>query len=979
MKANKILAYSLFFSILAFGFLLAPSHRPSEHAVARKSLTMSDNPYLVKNINPRTHDSYPRCIAVGESYAVCGANDGLPGVRLWRSDGTPEGTFMLKEIFENEGSVDLHVYAATKSGKLYFLANAGCCRYEDQLWQTDGTSTGTIMVKEFDYYDIGDFVTIGETLYFIRATGDLQIIYEIWQSDGTEEGTHPIFDFSAHNYNHNLTTFNGHLYFTRYTDSHGIELWISDGSATNTIMLADIYPGAGSSEPEQLTSAGNHLFFVANDGTHGRELWLTDGTEEGTRLVKDFSSDSSTSYVEELIAVGDLVFFSARDSEGSSLWRSDGFEAGTFKIPVTGFYMANSKTAAGNLLYITIEELAYDTESLWRTDGSVSGTYKLKELSIRHGCRPESAVIPVGNQIYFPANLDTAGCELWHSDGTEEGTQMVQDILPGTDSSEARPLAYVNDLLLMRVDMFPTANDGSPDDSELWATDRSADGARLLLNINITPVSSEPSSLVTHNGILYLSANDGDTGMELWSSDGTESGTQIVSDINPGGWGSIPSNMAATVNGLVFTARTMENGYELYVTDGTASGTTVIKNFDGVRESSYVRDMAEWKGYAFFNVIHYPDEVYEFWRTDGTKEGTLRLGQYFVEHMIAADNQLYFIKRAVSPNFGLSNSPAGVGMTDGTPGATSLIEGLPEHQCELYNSPMAVIGDTLFFAWCDDSEDRELWNLEGPSGKPFRVADINPQDSSNPVALTAYNNFVYFTADDGEHGRAMWRSDGTELGTELVTNTPAYQITPYSSGFFFLENGLWVSDGTAVGTKKLYDGPYIADMVIGADRLYFSHEGYEENNYLMVSDGTAAGTGVVGTNGRGSGPSNLTVAGDKLFFTGKDESGDRELWALNLDRLPPVADFSASPETGAPPLSVNFNNLSTGDYDQCLWDFGDGGTKAVCDGPKHEYKYEGYYTVSLTVKGLGGEGTKTVEECVKVAYYRLYLPGVLRK
>jgi uncharacterized repeat protein (TIGR01451 family) len=91
------------------------------------------------------------------------------------------------------------------------------------------------------------------------------------------------------------------------------------------------------------------------------------------------------------------------------------------------------------------------------------------------------------------------------------------------------------------------------------------------------------------------------------------------------------------------------------------------------------------------------------------------------------------------------------------------------------------------------------------------------------------------------------------------------------------------------------------------------------------------------------------------------------------------ADFSASPETGAPPLTVDFTNLSTGDFDQCLWDFGDNGTAATCDNPKHEYKNEGHHTVSLTVRGLGGEDTMTVQECVNVAYYRLYLPGVLRK
>ena len=76
-------------------------------------------------------------------------------------------------------------------------------------------------------------------------------------------------------------------------------------------------------------------------------------------------------------------------------------------------------------------------------------------------------------------------------------------------------------------------------------------------------------------------------------------------------------------------------------------------------------------------------------------------------------------------------------------------------------------------------------------------------------------------------------------------------------------------------------------------------------------------------------------------------------------------------------MTVGFTNLSTGDFNDCLWDFGDNETAATCENLNHEYNNEGHYTVSLTVKGLGGEDTMTVEECVLVAYYRLFLPGVL--
>ena len=66
---------------------------------------------------------------------------------------------------------------------------------------------------------------------------------------------------------------------------------------------------------------------------------------------------------------------------------------------------------------------------------------------------------------------------------------------------------------------------------------------------------------------------------------------------------------------------------------------------------------------------------------------------------------------------------------------------------------------------------------------------------------------------------------------------------------------------------------------------------------------------------------------------------------------PPAADFNASPAGGVPPLEVFFENLSTGDYDTCKWDFGGGLGSEVCDDPSMIFTEEGDHTVSSTVKG----------------------------
>ncbi len=76
----------------------------------------------------------------------------------------------------------------------------------------------------------------------------------------------------------------------------------------------------------------------------------------------------------------------------------------------------------------------------------------------------------------------------------------------------------------------------------------------------------------------------------------------------------------------------------------------------------------------------------------------------------------------------------------------------------------------------------------------------------------------------------------------------------------------------------------------------------------------------------------------------------------NTNFIPAVAGFSAKPRVGVAPLTVKFTNSSTGDISTWQWDFGDNQTSSKRS-PTHVYNIPGKYTVSLTVKGLGGNST----------------------
>ena len=99
------------------------------------------------------------------------ANDGTNGVELWKSDGTSSGTVMVKDIYSGSGSSSLD-YLTAVGNTLYFVADDGTNGVE--LWKSDGTASGTVMVKDITA-EVAQLLrpyltAVGNTLYFQPTT-----------------------------------------------------------------------------------------------------------------------------------------------------------------------------------------------------------------------------------------------------------------------------------------------------------------------------------------------------------------------------------------------------------------------------------------------------------------------------------------------------------------------------------------------------------------------------------------------------------------------------------------------------------------------------------------------------------------------------------------------------------------------------------------------------------------------------------------
>jgi ELWxxDGT repeat protein len=120
----------------------------------------------------------------------------------------------------------------------------------------------------------GSFKAVGNILFFSASAGGFG--RELWRSDGTESGTFLVKDIrpgASGSFPLELTDVRGTLFFKANDGTHGIELWKSNGTAASTVMVKDIFPGVSGSDPNQFKILGDDMYFVADDGVHGRELW----------------------------------------------------------------------------------------------------------------------------------------------------------------------------------------------------------------------------------------------------------------------------------------------------------------------------------------------------------------------------------------------------------------------------------------------------------------------------------------------------------------------------------------------------------------------------------------------------------------------------------------------------------------------------------------------------------------------------------
>ncbi len=438
--------------------------------------------------------------------------------------------------------------------------------------------------------------------------------------------------------------------------------------------------------------------------------------------------------------------------------------------------------------------------------------------------------------------------------GPEAGTAITRQgersRMQQVTAAQVRQLAR-----LPAADLAFFSADGGRHGRELWRTDGTRAGTRLVSDIAHGDASSDPQDLVSAVGLLFFTADDGVHGREPWVTDGTDAGTRMLRDVLPGPAGSAPTGMAAIGDQAWFAADDGVQGRELWAADGTRRGTTLVVDARPGPVGSDPTGMTLVNGAVIFSA---DDGLH------GREPWTTRDDSTFEEK----------------------------------PGILADIQPGP-----LGSDPMDFVpfGSSGLFSADDGVHGRQLW-LDGRMMPPTRPTGSDPDDllvlrspDSNAVR-------IFYTALDRDGGRrlyataATWSEDApTPRGPVALTDarpaadTAPWFVTPVGGRVYFsvpVTGGgphLWVTESIPESTYPVTDtdGLAIGSLIASPDRLAFTTTGVGSQGAVWAGAGTIGTVRPSETDLTPTAPDAISRFRDQFLFGAVLPQGGREPWVLS--------------------------------------------------------------------------------------------------
>jgi ELWxxDGT repeat protein len=798
---------------------------------------------------------------------------------------------LVKNINTNNESISSASFFKDFNGTLLFTAASNTVgNYYRQLWRSDGTNNGTYLVKIINpNYDanIVDPVILNNKMFFISSVNNSN---DLWVTDGTDTGTKIVKKINPTGNSNAMHpfVFNNLIYFLASDGITGNELWKSDGTELGTSQVLDLNVGSYSTGFTKPIIYNNKIYFMGSNHLNQQGLWSYDGTQ--TQLIKSLPDSNSF----EAVIFQNKIFFTTYGSNGLHLWQSDGTTGNTTPLlsnPSTTILAPGEPLRViNNKLFFSVFEAPF-MSAIWSSEGTAQSTVSLSSYIPQLANTILVKVSSDNKYLIFRKNNNPQ--EFYITDGTISGTKLIPDInLNYNYSAYSLNALDYNNLVVLN-------GENKKNGVELFTYNWLTNSSTLLDDINHKFSSDINGSASLNNNLIYF-GNTFKEGMELFFSDGTINNTSILKDLNPGDYSTVWSgenNILFKNGNKLYFRCSVGSGFEPCVTDGTAQGTYMIKDLSPYSPGPLAVDpffMALNDNVTLFLADDGTVSIRGLWRTDGSSVGTYKIhdvrivnaGTYYGNNQYANFNGKVYFTGADSNNL------YSIWETDGTPAGTTIFR-------TFYNSLggneipriLNTVNNKLVIVVNDKTPNgqyfQDFWSTDGTSPtsmvKFARYRKHAEYDSGVNVSNTiVFNNKLYFYTwiFDGSYPTDAYKiyiTDGTVGGTTLFSSiipgccTMDIKFMACNNQILILKNKLYTTDGIN-SPSELTDGSQtFKDFNCINNKFYFLNTQFQ-NNKIWVSDGSSAGTFPLNLYANGHQISNnesiykLAATGDKLFY-----------------------------------------------------------------------------------------------------------------
>lgn len=781
---------------------------------------------------------------------------------------------MLKNI--NTSADVLSLYSSHPNnftelgGNLVFFAWGGDdLNKKGYLWKTNGTETGTTILKEVNSnFEAGNapykgaLVKTPALLYYEGQSkpSSTTVQREIWKSDGTVAGTVRVKAFLGNSYENagkesmydilDIEFCNGWVFFTMTDNANNkIDLWKTDGTEAGTIRVFE-------SCQSQIQAYNNQVyFFIAgvpdpNYGTTSFSMRRYSTLTNTGGFVKSLAPTNAANIPRFFGVVNNLMLFAADGTivvnnnnvnSGMELWKSDGTSTGTVIVKDINLEVSNNfppgPFSSGK------HSITYANKSEY----FIGANFNLPNL--------ENRSLIHDNLLYFNADDGVNGKELWKSDGSASGTVLVKDFLPGSST-------------------------------DIWGT--------------ITPNDSDPAYLYPFNGNIYMFGYDGFGNRGLIKTDGSTNGTVLVKgdmlhgsyNIDPyynSSFGSVEASekmpYAVLNNRLYFAGKEIYTPVsapfnEIWSTDGTPEGTKQLKNLTKVSSTNPV-NMYAWNGSLYFTMhkyqnvmnFYYPATEAEPWKftptpcTNGTAAGPL------------SDNPTILKSYPVTIK---SNGCLGI-----VKWYSAAAGGSPIFTGDDYTTPLLNTTTDYYlsctFNNCESQRTKATVTVTIPN-----CTTLPSPPSSSGTSVVSGNTTTLTAVGCTEQTRWYGQSSGGAILAQTATfTTPILtSATTYYPVCFVLgcESNRTVLDNVTItpssGQALDFDG--IDDAVTVPANVGFNSQSFTMETWIRFDNNTKNQMMIISGDSRWMGFYNLGNAGKAIAFGFVDNSGNQRSTSFNF-------------------------------------------------------------------------------------------------